>query len=663
MTNEQSRRELIYFVLLMVFLLPGIAEAQEDKAQSPLKIEDIFRPQMPSQLDTIYYPFYNGVQMIEVDHIGFWDRKIFFLEQSQPRAMPHSMFHPMPVGNEYFFRDTTGTIVKAFNTKYDLSTLTKRFREIPIQQRTQGFRNLFPYHSSQDYKGVWYQSPQVLFDFSGFYKVSTTYAEQASTQYTDTDFGQVKEVKYGLIDSLGNLVVPMEYDAIIPYHTYLLVQKNQQWGIITYGNKIVVPIIFDNYKFDAYSLSIDPEKTLPVYFLSSKDPKNKPNDFTYAAIFLPQKNELLTLNHYDEIYRRNSRRLDADSNRAVFYVTKNNKKGLLSEDFQEIIPPLYDVLDMQHKKGLFRVAREGKFGFWNHDYETIIPLEYDYVEDFSADSTALVLKNGEFYRIDVDNEKQDAGNLQPDWIIEPLHFRFNPNYCSVRNVDLRGIIDTTSNRMILPMMYYQSLNPSQVSRFYDKHQSELEAKELSMATPFDMTDELLFHQNKLILQHSNGKFGVMDTSLRVLIDFKYDKLEAISANLGYLLYSRNGKTGAMDYFGKELLTEKYEELRYDNHNEQERDIFKVKRKGKWGVVNFENEILLPCEYDSIKFLGHWNRPKEKLWVVGKNERFGVVDKDNQIFVPFEYHWISHLESNNLWVHDKDNRRYKVVLRK
>jgi len=40
----------------------------------------------------------------------------------------------------------------------------------------------------------------------------------------------------------------------------------------------------------------------------------------------------------------------------------------------------------------------------------------------------------------------------------------------------------------------------------------------------------------------------------------------------------------------------------------------AKKNGKWGVINFDNKTLVPPMYDSIHFLGHWNRPKTKLWV-------------------------------------------------
>lgn len=129
------------FSILIILLYPLKEEAfaQTKNNLSNLTVEEAFRPKMPTRMDTLNFPFYNGMQMIEVDHIGFWDKKIYFLEQSQPRAMPHSMFNPMPIGNEFFFRDTSGTIVKAFNTKHSLSALTKHFKNVPIRKKSNSF--------------------------------------------------------------------------------------------------------------------------------------------------------------------------------------------------------------------------------------------------------------------------------------------------------------------------------------------------------------------------------------------------------------------------------------------------------------------------------------------------------------------------------------------
>lgn len=657
-----------YLIIILIFShYTEIAFTQTNKNLAGQAFDEAFPFKMPNQIDTIYYPFYDGVQMIEVDHIGFWDKKIFFLEQSHPRAMPHSMFNPMPIGNEYFFRDTNGTIVKAFNAKRSLTELTNHFKKVPINTKGQDFRFLSPYHSSQVYReGIWYQSPQRMFNFSGHYKVSTGHVEQRTTPYGGPALGQIPGLKFGLIDSLGNLVIPMEYSNIIPHHDNLLVQKEGKWGMIDYKNKELVPLSYDNYEFDSYYQTINPQKMDNVFFLTSKDSENYNKEYIFNAVFLTQDNKLIKLNNYDELYHQYSRYSwsPEDVNKRFMYMSKNGKKGLLNEDYQEIIPPQFEILEFRKNyPSLYRVSQAGKFGFWDANFREIIPLEYDYAESFDSDSTALVLKNGEFYRIDTKNKKQSNGKLTPEWKTGHLSFVTDKNYISVQTSDILGIVDTSSNSVILPFIYTNSMTPVKINTFFDKNRTLFGEKKMVPGDTPDMISELLFHQNKIIVKNRNNKYGVIDSTFQVLIDLEYENLEAIASDPDYLLYTKNGKTGAMDYTGKNLLSEKYEEVRYDIHYEQERDIFKVKEKGKWGVVNFENETLLPCEYDSIKFLGHWNRPKVKLWVVEKNSKFGVVDDKNEIFIPFVYDGISHLEGYNLWVENKEKKRYKVVLGK
>jgi len=165
-------KQTLFTFIFLLFICEKIGFTQTNNDLSKLTLEENFSPKMPTKIDTSYYPFYNGVQMIEIDHIGYWDRKIYFLEQSTPRAMPHSMYNPMPIGNEFFFRDTTGVIVKAFNTEKSLDELTKLFKKIPINKK-HGLSSFSPYHSSPRTGGSWYQSPQSSFDFLGHYKVSS----------------------------------------------------------------------------------------------------------------------------------------------------------------------------------------------------------------------------------------------------------------------------------------------------------------------------------------------------------------------------------------------------------------------------------------------------------------------------------------------------------
>lgn len=653
-----------YILFLASILLSNFSIAQKEIKFGGLTVEEAFRPKAPTYIDTIFYPFYNGVQMIEVDHIGFWDRHIFFLEQSQPMSMPHSYYNPMPIGNEYFFRDTSGVIVKAYNSTHSLAALTKHFETTAMNKKSTGIAFFFKYHNNQGYRtGVWYQSPQAMFDFPGHYKVSTGHAKQTALNIGYSADPTNYNLKFGLIDSLGNEVIPIEFNEIYPFYENLLVRKDQKWGIINYKNEVVVPLSYENYEIDRRSNTDNPETLSNVLFRTSKESSNERIEYQFSAVYFTEKNQLISLNNYDEVNHDYTWSPMDDQSKRFIYISKNGKRGLLNEDYQEIVPPRYELFEFsKYSQGLFRVAQEGKFGFWDKNFNEIIPLEYDYAEKFTSDSTALVLKNGNFYCIDTKNKKQSNGKTTPEWKIGHLGFVTDKNYISVQTNNLVGMIDISSNSIILPIKY-KSLTPIEINAFFEKNKALFREKKIEFNQTPDMIDELLFHKNKIIVKNNRNQFGLIDTTFNVLIQFEYENLEAIQCNLNYLIYIQNGKLGAMDYSSKDLLSKEYEEVRYSIHYEQERDIFQVKDNGKWGIVNFENKTLVPCEYDSIRFLGHWNRPKIKLWVVEKNKQFGVVDENNKTFVPFQDDHISHLEGHNLWLDDKDKKRYKVYFAK
>ena len=660
--NVFMKRNLIIYILIFS-VCTQISFTQSNNTSNESNLEDFFLSKMPLQLDTIFYPFYMGIQMIEIDHIGFWDRKIFFLEQSQPRAIPHSAFNPMPIGNEFIFRDSSGTILKAFNSKQTLTELTNTFKKVPLRKKNNIFGNTSTSHKNRiQMGGIWYQSPQIMFNFSGFYKISNGYAEQLPSQDHYQKSGQTSHLKYGLIDSLGNIVVPVIYDAILPYYDNLLVQKDTKWGIITFDNKIVISPNYDSYEFDYYNQSNNRDERLNLFFLTSIGTDVYNPKYRFDALFLSKTNKLITLNTYDEVKHENSWNPIKDKEKRFIPVTKNDKIGMLNENYEEIVPPNFEIFEFnRYTNTLFRVSSAGKFGFWDINLKEIIPLEFDYAESFQDDSTALVLKDKMFYRIDSKNKKVSKGKINPSWKIGYLDFILDKNFLSVQTNDFLGIVDTSTNSIILPFVYNKQLKSNQISSFYARKSNQFEQLQLLLGDKPDMIDEILFLQNKIIVKNAYNRYGVIDTTFNFLIDTSYENLKPISSNLNYLIYVRNGKSGAMDYTEKKLLTKNYEEIKYDEHYEQERDIFKVKLNGKWGVVDFENTILVPFEYDSIKFLGHWNRPKEKLWVVGKDKRFGVIDEKNALFIPFKYHGISHLAGNTLWVENEEKVRYKVVI--
>jgi len=665
--KTKAMKRALFITIFLFSLLEEIVFAQTNNDLSNLTIEEVFRPKMPTKIDTLYYPFYNGVQMIEIDHIGYWERKIYFLGQKKTPSTRYHTFHPIPkpIGNEFFFRNTTGVIVKAFNTEKSLDELTKHFKKIPINKK-HGLSTSFLYHSSSRIRDRWNHSSRHSFNFPGHYLVSSGFATQNSKKNSTSSLNnKTNELKFGLIDSLGNILIPIQYNKILPLYENLLVLK-EKWGVIDYNQTELVPLQFDSCKVDHYARSVYPQKNGNVFFLITEKLKGYKTEFTFNAVFLTAENKLKTLNNYDKIYLERGWSQNEDYSKRILYVTKNGKRGLLNAQYEEIVSPKYEILDYnknynKNSQGLFRVAQNGKFGFWDKNFKQIIPLEYDYVEPFGRDSIALVLKDGKFSCINTQGEKQAQCHLTPKkWKMEQLGFDVDKNYVRVfANHETFGVVDSTTLEIILPIKYKSHI-PFEVNNFYNRNESTFRQNKFEIQNPPEIYDEILYYNNKIIVKNDSKQFGVIDTNFRILIDFKYDTLE-VDYKLKHLIYSRNGKLGLVDFLGKDILTSEYEEIRHSKKYEQEIDKFQVKQNGKWGIVNFENKTLIPCEYDSIYFLGSWNRIKVHLWVVEKNNRFGVVDENNKTILPFEHYGISHLHGLNIWVRDKNNKLYKAYL--
>ncbi len=328
-------------LMLSVFITSSFCNlfAQE------MSIEELFRPKMPTKTDTLYFPFYDGIQMIEVDHIGYWDRKIFFLEQSEPRALPHSMFHPQPLSNEFYFRDTRGTIVKAYNAILSKEDLTNHFKDIPINKKGSMIQTFLPYHISRNNfsEGAWVYSPQSMFAFNAHYKISNNYAllPKANSFSSTVDLN----VLYGLIDTLGNIKVPIKYQEILPLKENLIVMQNSKWGIMDMNEKIIVPLKYTSYD-NYYS---EPENNKLIYF---KDDKN------YVAIYNIKKNSLSEIDNYERIY-------DHYYQFGYLLVFKNKHFGLIDLEGKVVLPVEYERVNNVNQadctfKNCVSVVKDGK---------------------------------------------------------------------------------------------------------------------------------------------------------------------------------------------------------------------------------------------------------------------------------------------------------------
>lgn len=73
-----------------------------------------------------------------------------------------------------------------------------------------------------------------------------------------------------------------------------------------------------------------------------------------------------------------------------------------------------------------------------------------------------------------------------------------------------------------------------------------------------------------------------------------------------------------------------------------------KRNGKWGIVDMNDKVIVPFEYDTII-----QADMNGYIVAQKNSKFGVIDEQNKIIIPFLYSKIHLYGKTNRLVFDEE----------
>ena len=143
----------------------------------------------------------------------------------------------------------------------------------------------------------------------------------------------------------------------------------------------------------------------------------------------------------------------------------------------------------------------------------------------------------------------------------------------------------------------------------------------------------------------DGKWGVINNSGTTIIDTTYDEMITIpnpEKAIFVCVYDVNEQTGE---YKTKVINEKNEQLftNYDrveaieNFDEKqniwyEKNLLRVVKNGKYGLIDYVGNTVLECEYDSITSL----KSVDENLVVKKDNKVGVVNSVGQIIVPIEY---------------------------
>lgn len=297
-----------------------------------------------SEPDIHYYKFYNGIQMIEFDYLTAYHRRLNYLERTRPRALEWSMVLGSPPSNVYVFRNERGKIVKQYGD-IDKSKLLSVQESLKIAKT----HNAFGLQLGTVRRGL---------------KTTTRYFPYylIGREFDDISGG------VGLIDSLGDVVLPQEYDVI---------WKNDNIFITRKGNTNELRDINLKVKFSSDEFRLQPAQFHIGFADIIKDNKKGLMD-SVGKIIVPCE--------YDMI-------VGAFNDLGLARVVKKGKVGFVNTNGNLVIECMYQNAG-DFKEGLLSVRLNGKWGYIDANGKTIIPHIYHNGSSFKEGVVSLAKKDG-----------------------------------------------------------------------------------------------------------------------------------------------------------------------------------------------------------------------------------------------------------------------------
>ncbi|WP_298903901.1 WG repeat-containing protein [uncultured Psychroserpens sp.] len=332
-----------------------------------------------------------------------------------------------------------------------------------------------------------------------------------------------KTKKRGVLDSLGAIILPLEYDYVKDYYPQdterFVCIKGGKHGVVDYNNEVVIPFIYDdillfnNDYLDPQNLDvIEPEKMYSVV-------KNISNTELKIGVIDYQGTTLVPLDYSNgyPIFTHD-----------LFAMGKDNKFGYVDIKNEVKIPFIYDeALPFYYE--VASVKKNNRYGVINENNDVIIPFDvYRSHFVFTHGLSKFSLNHGKYGLINT------KGEIVIPQIYDTIEYVVLGRYFRVKKDGKSGIVNLEGKEIIPPKYsFVQTL-------FKDEE-----------------------HNKTYYFVGIDGKNGVVDENDTVVLDFKY---RYVGKYEDFIVISTDNKHGILDLEFKELIPPKYPKMRIHSKN-------------------------------------------------------------------------------------------------
>ena len=300
--------------------------------------------------------------------------------------------------------------------------------------------------------------------------------------------------KWGLANTLGNSVLPFEYDYLdLPINERIIARLGDKWGVVNLNQNIIIPFIYSDLKW--IPLSNNNGAFAGGYFKFKDKGRWGVVDSVGNVVIEPI---------YSNI------QVQSNIKRLGFLVQNDNYWGLTDKTGKILIKPEYDLVSLLEisDKDYFTIEKNRLVGFATYENGVIMPPTYSNIKQIKQHSGSLAQLSERIYKIDSTQARSQ-------------------NYFVSQTANLKGIISKKGKLILAPQFTSVNALESRDALFFigiKNDKSGIYTEKGEQIIPHSFSDISFIAPDetdyfKVLIK--SAKYGFIDKTGQMLFDAKF----------------------------------------------------------------------------------------------------------------------------------------------
>ncbi len=329
----------------------------------------------------------------------------------------------------------------------------------------------------------------------------------------------------------------------------------------------------------------------------------------------------------------------------LYYASKEGKCGLIDAKNQPVLPMEYEKLEPFYEH-MALIKRNGSFGYTNLAGRVTVPLMYEWGDIFQ-NGQAIVKTSAGYFIVDKVNKRVTQQNYK--WLVKTPGKGYYAAYRDGKYLflDLLG-------KETIPPTYALVIatDDDAFVRVQDSTKKWHYFDVTKLAPSFEgQFEEASKFQYGYAFVKKNGAWGIIDQKGKELTPFRYTSARYLNSKSSlYFLVEENQQKGLLAATGATILPSEYALISVTEDN-----LFKVKKDGKYGVLNSQGQETSKNKYDVLSNLEENPTLPEWPAIIARKKKYGLLAQNQTEIVELEYQDMAYL-GDNFYVFEKEGKK-------